>query len=162
MSKRPKKPSAKETAIAEAIAKCADANGSIEPKAVVKAARDPTNILHHEFEWDGPTLIQQALERRASELIRQCRNITVISERVLVFPMYVSDVNSSVKSYIPTMSVAKNDTVKRQTFERELQRLSGSVVRIRALSFVFGLQDRFAQVLDDLVKIEEEFRKLYE
>jgi hypothetical protein len=126
----------------------------IRPKAVVAAARDPDNILHGEFEWSENKLIQQALEARAAELIRQCRSMIQYEERELIFPTYVSAVRTVDRAYEETISVAKNDGLKRLALEAEMTRIKAAVRRAAALAIVFDLQNKFDVMLAEIVAIE--------
>ena len=146
----------KKQQIANAIAACRDARGIIRPKDVVAAARDPDNILHGEFEWNEDKLVQQALELRAAELIRQCRSIIQYEERELIFPTYVSHPREVDRAYAETVSIARNAGLKKLALEAELARIKAAIKRATALAMVFGLHQKFEMMLQDIIDIEVE------
>ena len=146
----------KKAQIAAAVAACRDARGIIRPRAVVEAARDPDNILHGEFEWDDAKLVQQALELRAAELIRQCRSIVQYEEKTLIFPTYVSHPREVDRGYAETVSIARNAGLKKLALEAEIARIKAAVQRAAALAMVFNLHEKFELMLQDVIEIEAE------
>jgi hypothetical protein len=161
VSKQPKPPLTKKEAIARAIAACRDANGNITPAAVVAAARNKNNILHGEFEWDDEILIQQALERRAADLIRQCRSIILVCERTVAHPKYVSDPRVDGRSYVETTLVAKSKDLSLDVLDDEVKRIRAMVHRAMTLAVVFGMQDEFETLLQQVVDIERKIAEEY-
>lgn len=140
--------------IAAAIAGCRDKDGNIRPKRVVQAARNKNSVLHDEFEWNETVLVQQALEARAAELIRQCRDIIVYGERKLISPTYISNPSTPDSSYIRTLAVAKNASMKTLALEAELARIRSAIHRAMSLALVFSLEDQFEQLLEQVSQIE--------
>jgi hypothetical protein len=148
--------SPKQLALAAAIEACRGIDGIIHKRDVVEAARDENSVLHGEFEWDESILVQQALEERAAELIRQCRSIVKLGEKELIFPTYVSHPRAADPGYSRTLVIAKNESLKRLTLEAEIGRIKSAVQRAAALAMVFGLENRFEDVLREIAEIEAE------
>jgi hypothetical protein len=148
--------SPKQLALAAAIEACRGIDGIIHKRDVVEAARDPDNVLHGEFEWDEALLVQQALEERAAELIRQCRSIVKLGERELIFPTYLAHPRAADPGYIQTLTVAKNESLKKLALEAEIVRIKAAVQRAAGLAMLFGLENRFENVLREIAEIEAE------
>jgi hypothetical protein len=148
--------SPKQLALAAAIEACRGIDGIIHKRDVVAAARDPDNILHGEFEWDEDILVQQALEERAAELIRQCRSIVKLGEKELIFPTYLSHPRAADPGYSKTLVIAQNEGLKKLALEAEIGRIKSAVQRAAALAMVFGLESQFEQILREIAEIEAE------
>jgi hypothetical protein len=148
--------SPKQLALAAAIEACRGIDGIIHKRDVVEAARDPDSVLHTEFEWNEKILVQQALEERAAELIRQCRSIVKLGERELIFPTYLAHPRSPDPGYIQTITVAKSEGLKRLALEAEIVRIKSAVQRAAGLAMLFGLESRFEDVLREIAEIEAE------
>jgi hypothetical protein len=146
--------SSKKVLIAAAIAACAQENGDIIPADVVEAARDEDNILHDQFEWNNAKLIQQALEQRAAELIKQCRSMIVYEDRQIVFPRYLTNSETLLKTFTPTAVIATNDGLKRLTMDAELSRIKSAIHRAMSLAIVFGISSEFEDLLQRIIAIE--------
>jgi hypothetical protein len=144
----------KKALIAAAIAACARENGDILPADVVEAAREEDSILHGEFEWRESRLVQQALEQRAAELIKQCRSMLIYEDREIVFPQYLNNTETRHKTFTPTRTVAANDGLKRMTMDAELSRISSAIHRAMSLAIVFGIAGEFEDLLQRVVAIQ--------
>jgi hypothetical protein len=147
--------SPKQLAIAAAIEACRGIDGIIHKRDVVAAARKEDSVLHDQFEWDEDILVQQALEERAAELIRQCRSILVLNERELIFPTYISHPRAEADpGYIQTLTIAKNESLKRLALEAEIGRIKSAVRRAAGLAMVFRLEAGFEVILREIAEIE--------
>jgi hypothetical protein len=139
---------------AAAIAACRDSRGRITPKSVVIAARDPTNILHTEFDWDVSKAAQREWERTASQLIREVKFIVEYEDRKVLVPFYVSDPRDDESSYIPTMKIAKTPVLSQQVLRDEIMRIKQAIHRAMGLAAAFNLVANFERLLHEAVEIE--------
>jgi hypothetical protein len=154
MGKKAKSGGGKKALIAAAIAACAQENGDIIPADVVEAARDEDNILHNQFEWNNAKLVQQALEQRAAELIKQCKSMLIYEDRQIVFPRYLTNSETLFKTFTPTTTIATNDGLKRITMDAELSRIKSAIHRAMSLAIVFGITSEFEDLLQRIIAIE--------
>jgi hypothetical protein len=157
MAKSGIKPKTKLELKAEAIAACKDASGRIMPKAVWQAAKDESNILHGEFEWDLQVAAEQAWEARARELIREVQHIVIYEDRKIATPFYVSDPREKASGYIRTAVVAKNNALKQRALQIEVDRIRGGINRAMSLAMIFGLESTFEKMLSQLIEVEKTF-----
>jgi hypothetical protein len=153
MAKTPKGKPTKEQ-IAAVIWGLRDEHGDIQPSVVVEEARDPDSLLHDQFEWRSEILIQQQLEARALELIKQCRSIVQMGEFQLIIPTYVVAPRKKKKTYSPTLVIARDNVLKTLTLERELTGIKNAIHRAMSLAIVFDLGARFDTLLREIVEIE--------
>jgi hypothetical protein len=156
MAKAAKKASrpSRQVLLAEAIAACRDASGSITPKAVVAAARDPKSVLHSEFEWDADRAAEQTWLRTAAALIREVKFTVTFEDKKLVVPYYVSDPRSDESSYISTIKVARSQSLARAVLRDEMTRIKQAIHRAMGMACAVNLKKDFELMLEEVVAIE--------
>jgi hypothetical protein len=138
--------------LSEAIKATEDKDGHAIPKRVVEAARNPSNFLHKEFEWDDSVAAQLQREDRARELIREVRVMVIKGEKRVAVPTYVSDPRTTSSSYVRTASIARSSPTKRMVMQAEIDQIRRLIERAMGLAVVFGLQDRFENALNEIVE----------
>src|SRR4029077_12387494 len=109
--------------ICQEIERLAKPNGDIDPDDVIKAARNPDNILHGAFEWNQDILVQRELRRQAADLIKKCREFQVYGEHVVAYPKFVNNPETVNKTYSRTVVIARNEALKTMALEAELVRI---------------------------------------
>lgn len=140
-----------------AIAACKDSKGKLTPSAVIEAAKDPTSVLHGEFEWDLEKAAYQQWTDTARRLIREVQLVVEYQDVKVVAPFYIADQTSDDASYVETARVARKAMVARQALNDEIARIKGAVHRAMSMAAVFGLVSNFEQMLDMAIETEKLF-----
>jgi len=138
------------------ITSLADANGYINPKLVIEAARDPTSPIHSEFEWDVQAAAEEYWLDQARTLIRYVKLNVEISSRTIVAPFYVVDPERPIdsKRYVELTIAGRNEEVARQILTAELERIAAAIRRAQQIATVLGLTDELDRLLDDVTSIK--------
>lgn len=140
-----------------AIAACKNSKGKLTPDAVIEAAKDPTSILHGEFEWDVNKAAYSAWTETARRLIREVQLVVEYQDVRIVAPFYISDNSSDDSSYVETTRVAKKNAAAKRALSDEIARIKGSVHRAMSMAAVFGLVSNFEKMLDLALETERLF-----
>lgn len=140
-----------------AIAACKNSKGKLTPDAVIEAAKDPTSILHGEFEWDVGKAAYQAWTDTARRLIREVQLVVEYQDVRVVAPFYITDHGSKESSYVETTKVAKKHAFAKQALGDELARIKGAVHRAMSMAAVFGLVSNFERMLELAIETEKTF-----
>lgn len=145
--KAPLSPSTKRIdKIREAIEACADRTGRIDPVAVWRAARDPANPLHSEFEWDTKKAAEKHWTDTARRLIREIKFTVILEDRKIVAPYYVADPRSPGR-YSQTVRIATREDIAQRVLRDEVDRIESSIQRARALALSFELSSELEKML---------------
>lgn len=148
-----KKKSTKREKIAGALKACSK-NGSLNPEAVVEAARDPGSPLHDQFEWDNAKAAHAYRLETAKALIRDFQVEITHYDVTFKVPSYVSNPKKD-GTYIETMKVAKKHEVAEKVLSDELARIIGAVRRAQSLAAAFNLTSSFDRMLDIALETEK-------
>jgi len=140
-----------------AIAACKNSKGKLTPDAVIEAAKDPTSVLHGEFEWDVNKAAYQSWTDTARRLIREVQLVVEYQDVRVVAPFYITDHGSKESSYVETTKVAKKHAFAKQALGDELARIKGAVHRAMSMAVVFGLVSNFEKMLDLAIETERLF-----
>src|SRR4051812_8867384 len=76
---------------AAAIAACADAAGVVTAERVLEAAKDPTSVLHDEFEWNDDKAAHQHRLDQARTIIKAVKVQIIVKNHRIIAPFYVRD-----------------------------------------------------------------------
>jgi hypothetical protein len=148
--------SKREAYAAEIDKYCRGKTGKFNIDLIIEKARDPKNILHQWFEWDNAKNIRTALEMQARELVRYCGDILIRGEGTRVFPRYISHPHGNAGDYVRTVSIAKNADLTKAALTRELSTIKGAVHRAISLAIVFGVEDKFKDLMQSVIDIEKD------
>jgi hypothetical protein len=121
----------------------ADENGRVDPQALIAAARDPSCILHKDFEWDVHKAAQKHWADRACELIRFVKLEVRIDRKTIVAPYYVADPQRETRktSYVELARGANDRELADAIFREELGRISQAISRAQKVAKVLGLNN---------------------
>jgi len=140
---------------AAAIAACKDKKGRVRPEYVIEAAKNKTNILHGEFEWDQSKGHMIYLMDRAKELIREVKFVVTYQDIKLAAPFYVSDVTDLGSSYIETTEIKRKSVKAKEVLADEMARVKASLRRAHTMAIHFGLDDLWEEMTNLIVEIEK-------
>jgi len=146
--------------IREAILLCADPDGTIRSEAVFEAAKNPNNILHGEFVWDGTDAIRQLGLIRASQLIRVHRVEVVVDSIKLISPKFVSKPGSSeAGSYVAIENLAQDSKERKiGALIDEVTRIEALLKRAIAMATVLNVVPELMSLLDPLTEIKNNLK----
>jgi hypothetical protein len=141
---------------ADAIRALADADGYIEPSAVINAARNRTHPLHEEFNWNEREAAQSHWLDTARRLIRFVKLEIVIQHRTIQSVAYVVDPDRPPKSrrYVDLTVAAQSKNMAQQVLLSEMERITAAVRRAQQVATVLGLRrelDLLLQNVQDVV-----------
>jgi len=144
--------------------KALENKGKLNPKDVFEAAKDPSNVLHQEFDWDKDRAAQQHWLDTARSLIRSyvVEVKSTITNTVLEAPMYVRNpgLPAHQEGYV-TVSEVKNSTDGPLDLYRiELSRVVSFIDRLEALSVTGGFSEHFAEIAGAAKKIRSVMARL--
>ena len=139
---------------AKALLDLERANRRLIPEDVVKAAESPTHVLHDAFEWDNSIAGHNWRLEQARVLIREVKVTTVIEDRIVVSPMYVSDVdpNRAQNGYVALSVASKLRDDSRRVLLDEFARIESSVKRAQAVAAVLGVGGDLDRMIAALVE----------
>lgn len=140
-----------------AIAACKDNKGRVTPDAVIEAAKDPTSVLHGEFEWDVNKAAYKSWTDTARRLIREVQLIVQYQDVRVVAPYYIPDAGVDESSYVETSKIANKHAAAKRALSDEIARIKGAIHRGRNLATVFGLVSNFDRMLDLAIEAERLF-----
>lgn len=124
-----------------------DANGEVDPKALVDAARaDVAHPMHAYFEWRNDVAGELYREQQARRLIHQYKVDIPTTRGVVNVSAYV--VNPESKKYRNIKdSMPDEADIKAQMYERQLRDIRGRLKRFGALAAVFEKTEDFEQLM---------------
>lgn len=138
---------------AAAVHACADRpGGNIDPKRVVKVARNPKHPLHNEFEWNDGKAAEKYRLITAKEIIREVRFMTMHQTVQILVPYYVSDPQKR-GTYAPTARIANRVDIANAVLKRELDQIESSIIRAQSLSVAFGLREQLDAMLIGCIQV---------
>jgi hypothetical protein len=141
---------------AHAITKLADKDGVVRPERVVEAAREPSHLLHDDFDWNDASAAHEHRLDTARRLIREVRVVVEIDERPATAIYYVHDPRSPVGGgYVALTQAAQRRADARQIIENELVRLEAGIDRGRQVAHMLDLSREFEALLSDVLAIRE-------
>ena len=141
--------------LAVAIEACRNADGIIEKKRIVEAAKDdPDNPLHVEFDWNLESAANTAWLARAGELIAECRTIVQYRGREVAVPTYIPNPRRVDGGHVRTIAVASNAALKETALRAELDRIRAAIHRALSLAQAFDLEEQFEEMLQRVVDVE--------
>lgn len=141
---------AKARAIGVECERIADENGGIlRPSDVVRAAKDPANVMHDYFEWDNDKAGDLYRLEQAREIIRSVQFTKITDERIYRFPVFVRDpyTEQRTQGYARTLDVATDEERAKDVLRNELAQIHARVVRARTLSIAMGIDGEFAPLV---------------
>ena len=148
---------AKRRAIAVECHLIADKNrGILRPSDVVKAARNPANVMHDSFEWDNDKAGDLYRLEQAREIIRSVQFTKITDERIYRFPVFVRDpyTEHGTQGYARTLDVATDEDRAKDVLRNELAQIHARIVRARTLSIAMGLDGKFAPLVSMVADLQ--------
>lgn len=112
-----------------------DENGNVTPSMVVETARDPSNPLHGEFEWDNDKAAHQYRLWKARKIIREVQVVYLDNKQPLVHvPTIIrEDSKSREGEYLPINAIVKQPDKFERAMTEALQKLSAAERAVDAL-----------------------------
>ena len=137
---------------ADFIRSLAFADGHIDPNRVIEAARDPSCIIHEEFDWDVDSAAQKYWVDQAQSLIRFVKLEVLIERQTVIAPFYVPDPLRPPKSrnYLELTIAGRDRAIAQQVLIAELDRISAAIKRAREIAAVLGLTGELDVLLGDV------------
>jgi hypothetical protein len=121
-------------------------DGVVTASGVLKAAKDPANILHGEYNWDKDAAAEAHWLQRTRELIRICaptvEYIKVENTAPIVRDVvYVHDprVGPRVQAYVSTTDLAREGEAALGAVLLELRAVSSAVSRLARVAHALGI-----------------------
>lgn len=135
--------------VAAAIEALRDANGLLNPEAIVEAAADPTSPLHGHFEWHDDKAAKLYRLGQARALIRSLRIPVQIGPTVVTAVAYVPAPKYGGNYQRLDEIVPRSDTAKSVVLA-ELGRVAHMLNRARKIASVVDLGNEVDDLLDAL------------
>ena len=134
------------------IRSLAFADGHIDPNRVIEAARDPSCIIHDEFDWDIDSAAQKHWVDQAQSLIRFVKLEVIIERQTVIAPYYVPDPLRPPKSrnYLELTIAGRDRAIAQQVLIAELDRIAAAIKRAKEIAAVLGLTDELDTLLGDV------------
>jgi hypothetical protein len=147
--------------VREAILLCADVDGSIRSEAVFEAAKNPNNILHGEFVWDGNEAIQQLGLQRAAQLIRSVRIEVIVDSIKLISPKFVSSPASNEGGNYISIDTLRHSTpsIKHGVLLDEITRIEANIKRAMAIAGALDVIPELMELFDTVSVIKTRIKE---
>lgn len=140
--------------IRDALTALQEPDGSIHPRKVFEAARDPEHPLHSEFTWSGKEAIEKLGLQTAAKLIRSYRVEIVVRNHKVAVPYYVrAPEKNADKVYAPIDQIRRDEDRSRCVLLDELRRIENALGRARRLSIVFNLESEMDALLESTINV---------
>jgi ribosomal protein L12E/L44/L45/RPP1/RPP2 len=137
------------------IASLADADGHLEPAALVKDAREAGSPLHDDFEWDNTKAAEGYRLDQARSLIRQVRVIVTTEHRNIRCAAFVVDPERPPKSkrYLDISVAARDREIAEQVLQGEMGRIKAAINRAQAVAVKLELENELKDLLKNVCAI---------
>jgi hypothetical protein len=148
--------------VGEALAKIEAARGSLEPEAILDAAKDPASPLHKLFEWDDDRAAHEYRLHQARYLIRA---IYSTAPDMPAHRVFVSVATAGRREYRDAETAVKTVGAVESAVGQLLSQIAGTEKAVTALVALMGGQrSKQAQVVREAHRIlsqaASEVRKL--
>lgn len=147
------KPSRKE--IDAEISRIYNENGSITPDLVIKAAKDPNNVLHHLFEWDDSKAGNAYRVDQARQIITSVKINIVTESRTISAVSYVRDprLPNDQQGYISVAKLKTDKDLAKDSIRYEFQRAYAHLHRAKTHAEILGMGDQVSALLNTLEEV---------
>ena len=147
------KPSRKE--IDAEISRIYNENGSITPDLVIKAAKDPNNVLHHLFEWDDSKAGNAYRVDQARQIITSVKINIVTESRTISAVSYVRDprLPNDQQGYISVAKLKTDKDLAKDSIKYEFQRAYAHLHRAKTHAEILGMEDQVSALLNTLEEV---------
>ena len=147
--------------VREAILLCADADGTIRSEAVFEAAKNPNNILHGEFVWDGEEAILQLGLQRAAQLIRSVKVEVIVDSIKLVSPKFVAKPSSNEGGNYISIDALKDATatIKHGVLLDEISRIEANIKRAMAIAGALDVIPELMELFETVLVIKTRIKE---
>ena len=137
------------TLIIERVRALQNDAGELDPRDVLKDARNPDSPLHDQFEWDDAKCGEAYRLDQARSLIRSIRLVVTEDKHQLQAIAYVRnpDKPEGEAGYVSTAVIRNNKETARAAVCRELQFAENALQRAYAVADAVGLSHEVAQLL---------------
>ena len=148
-----KKPSRKE--IDAEISRIYNENGGITPEMVIKAAKDPNNVLHHLFEWDNSKAGNAHRVDQARQIITSVKINIVTESRTISAVSYVRDprLSNDQQGYISVAKLKTDKDLAKDSIRYEFQRAYAHLHRAKTHAEILGMEDEVSALLNTLEEV---------
>lgn len=138
------------------IRSLADADGHIEPRHVVDAARDSKSPIHENFPWDVNVAAEQRWLDIARELIRFVKLQITVENHTIVAPYYVPDPERPPRSqrYVQLTMAARDRALAQQIMIDEMDRIAAAIRRAQHAAIVLDMSEWLENMLRDVTTIK--------
>jgi len=125
------------------IKRLAGRSGKITAERVLEVARNPSNPLHGEFQWNDAIAAHGYRLEQARELIRTVKIQTTTDTREISTVHYVRDpsVDSGQQGYVSILNLRNNKTMAQKAVAYEFMRAIGALQRAEDIAEVLDVQD---------------------
>lgn len=140
--------------VTAAVLAVANAQGEIEPAAVVEAARSKKSPLHDRFEWDDSVAGHQYRLQQARHLIKLLRidRPEKAETRTVAFVRNPA-VPPQEQGYIHLHRVPKSSETARQVVLAEMARVTSALNRARGIAGELGLEGVFDELISHAERV---------
>ena len=147
------KPSRKE--IDAEISRIYNENGNITPDLVIKAAKDPNNVLHHLFEWDDSKAGNAYRVDQARQIITSVKINIVTESRTISAVSYVRDprLPNDQQGYISVAKLKTDKDLAKDSIKYEFQRAYAHLHRAKTHAEILGMEDQVSALLNTLEEV---------
>ena len=148
-----KKPSRKE--IDAEISRIYNENGGITPEMVIKAAKDPNNVLHHLFEWDNSKAGNAHRVDQARQIITSVKINIVTESRTISAVSYVRDprLSNDQQGYVSVAKLKTDKDLAKDSIRYEFQRAYAHLHRAKTHAEILGMEDQVSALLNTLEEV---------
>lgn len=128
-------------AVIQRMQELEDANGGLDPRAVVDDARRPESPLHPLFDWDDSEAAEKWRLHQARHHIRQVRLVIHETQVAVRKVVYVRDPGKPAgeAGYVSTARLREQPERSRAALLSELERAEQCLTRAYDVAFTLGL-----------------------
>lgn len=150
--------------IAAELKKIENANGKLDPKDVVEAAKAKDHPFHKFFTWHNANAAASWRIQQARDLIRRCKLTVTVEDVSVKLPVYVRDPelhneNPDETGYVSVAQVSENEESAAATLRYALETAAGHLARYRHLAIVLGVDKRINRVLESIASIQTSLKE---
>lgn len=141
--------------IVAAIAALENNDGQISPVQIVNAARDPSSVLHDEFEWNDSLAAANFRLDQARALLRRVEVHIIVHRREIAVPVYVRDpaMISGVQGYRSIVKIKTESDMAQEAVEREVAAVLSRLARLKNVAEALGLAGAVDELIDRVFEL---------